>query len=106
MLGFWIVHFSYILIILKFPFFGRKRLKQRACFLHAITVPIVILIGAVGPVVVLAVSPYTVANFPPNYCLPGNLDAVFYSLILPTTVLLLIGCIMMVFLVQQLHKVH
>ena len=100
-----IVHFAYILVILKFPFFGKRWLVKNTCMIHVITVPIVVLIGAIGPVVVAIVSPYTVATFPALFCLAKSLDAVFYSFILPTIVLLLIGCIMMVFLVQQLHKV-
>ena len=104
--GFWIIHFTYILVILKFPFFGKRWLAKNTRLIHAITVPIVVLTGAIGPVVVAIVSPYTVSAFPAVSCFAASLDATFYCLILPSTVLLLIGCIMMVFLLQQLHKVY
>ena len=48
---------------------------------------------------------YSIASFPPYHCLPSDENATFYSFVLPLIILILIGGIMAVFLVQQLHKV-
>lgn len=88
----WFFHVVVIFWGIAFPFSSR-RLKKKGYqkVLHLS----IVLISFVFPVIPLAVGfatgGYTIPRFPPTTCLAANLDATFYSFILPITVIMAAG---------------
>ena len=101
----WIVHFAYITILVSCPIFGEQKLKKWSNRIHITFVPLVSLISVIGPIATASTVGYVTIDFPPTICFPNSIDAIFYLVALPDSVLLYAGVIMMILIVRKIHRV-
>ena len=104
---FWVVHIGYMIVLLQFPVFGNKKLRKRSVTItiHVVSVVSILLIQLLWPVITLSAFQYDITRFPPFIGQPGNVDLLFYTTVVPATVVGGSGIIMLVILVFIIHKV-
>ena len=100
----WFIHLAYVAILFKFPFFGRTLVKK-ARLVHAVSVPTVLLLCLIGPTVTLLWCGYFTARFPSIFCLPSNMDVLFYSIAAPLNILAVLTVAVTLGAVWEIHKV-
>ena len=104
-LGCWLAQLTYMVILLYFPFFGERTLKKKKKLYHAISIVVIITLSLISPVVTLAWFNYVIVRFPPLMCLPSNQDWIFYSMVLPGSIVMATGTIFCILLIRAIHKV-
>ena len=88
----WFFHVVVMFWGIKFPFSSRRfRKKGYAKYLHFSLVLLSFVLPVVTLVVGFETGGYSMPRFPPTTCLAVNLDATFYSFILPITVIMALG---------------
>ena len=102
---FWLEHIIHIWITIEFPH-AAKKLKKRNKYIHITTVLVVVAISLIGPVVAAAKFPYIVPRLPVLTCFPSNLNWIFYSLILPCSIILATASTFLVLLFKTTYKVN
>ena len=100
----WFIHLTYLAILFKFPFFG-KRMMKKAGLIHAVSVPTALLVCLIGPTITLWWCGYFTARFPNWVCLPSNLDMLFYTIALPLNIFLGVGITITLATLWEIHKV-
>ena len=103
--GCWLAQLTYMVILLYFPFFGERTLKKKKKLYHAVSLVAIITLSLISPVVALAKFNYVTIWFPPLMCFPRSQDWVFYSMVLPLSILVAIGVILCILLIRAIHKV-
>ena len=102
----WVMHLIYITVLLAFPIFGEQKLKKWSRIIHALIVTSALLLSLIGPISVVSTTGYVTITFPPVICYPGSMNAVFYSMIFPSSILFCTGVILMILIIRQIHKVR
>ena len=64
-----------------------------------------IVVSSIAPIVCLSMSQYTIARFPPLFVRPSR-DIIFYSVVLPNTVLLAVGVNLTIYSFHTIRKVR
>lgn len=100
----WTVHLAYITILVSCPIFGEQKLKKWSKRIHIIAVPLVTLISVIAPIAIASTVGYATLGFPPTVCFAYSIDATFYSIAIPDSVVLCAGVIMMILIVRKIHE--
>ena len=88
----WFFHVAVIFWGIKFPFSSTQlKIKGYANYLHVSIVFLSFVLPIIPVVVGFENGGYSMPRFPPTTCLAVNLDATFYSFILPITVITAVG---------------
>ena len=82
-MSFLLVHMLYVLILIKFPIFGKQKLLKKKKTIHIIFVIFVIITAALGPVVSLATGSYQLTYLPPQSCVIGSTLVFTYAQLVP-----------------------
>ena len=98
---------GYMIVLLQFPFFGDRKLRKRSVTItiHVVSVVSILLFQLLWPIITLSAFQYDIIRFPPFIGQPGNMDFLFYTVVVPTTVEVGSGIIMLVILIFIIHKV-
>ena len=104
---FWVVHIGYMILLLQFPFFGKRKLAKRSVTItiHVVSVVSILLLQLLWPVITLSAFQYDIVHFPPFVGHPGNMDLYFYTTVVPITVAAGSAISMLVILIYIIHKV-
>ena len=104
---FWVVHIGYMIVLLQFPFFGERKLTKRSVTItiHVVSVVSIFLFQLLWPVITLSAFQYDITRFPPFRGQPGNIDLLFYSVVVTNAVAGGSGILMLVILTFLVHKV-
>ena len=91
---------------IAFPFWSKRlEAKNWKIRLHVAEVVGSILLCALAPTIYVTVSDYKFGRFPPLLSLPTK-TVVFYTIILPLTVILVVGTNLFVLSLFKIHKVR
>ena len=104
-ISFLLVHMLYILLLIKFPIFGKQKLLKKKKTIHIIFVTIVVVTAALGPVVSLAMSNYQVVTLPPRSCGAGNGLVFTYAIFIPAAIQLCVATILALVLSFEVYNV-
>ena len=104
-MSFLLVHMLYILILIKFPIFGKQKLLKKKKTIHIIFVIFGIVTSALGPFVPVAMSNYQVTSFPPQGCGIGSTLVSTYALFLPQMIQLCVATILALVLSFEVYNV-
>ena len=98
---------GYMIVLLQFPFFGEKKLRKRSVnnTIHVVSVVSILLFQLLWPVITVSAFQYDIIRFPPLIGQPGNMDLLFYTVVVPATLAGGSGIIMLVVLIFIIHKV-
>ena len=101
----WFLHLFHLFLVVSFPFWS-KFLNERKwkIRLHIIEVTGSIVLCSIAPITFLSVSDYTITRLPPLFPWPSS-DVMFYSMVLPSTVLFAIGVNLTIYSLISIHKV-
>ncbi len=117
----WVLHVSSMFLSVVFPYRTRAlRISKKltyihvACVLVGLFLPVVPIIAAMSHHAVEAKSGampqgrlgFGLRAFPPSLCSVIYGDVTFYSLILPNYILVLIGVVILILTIWQVHKVR
>ena len=104
---FWVVHISYMIVLLQFPVFGNKKLRKRSVTvtIHVIAVVAILLFQLLWPIITLAGFQYDIIRFPPLIGQTSNMDLLFYTIVVPATVAVGSGVVLLVILIFIIHQV-
>ena len=104
---FWVVHISYMIALLQFPVFGNKKLRKRSVTvsIHVVSVVSILLFQLLWPIITLAAFQYDIIRFPPLIGQTSNMDLLFYTVVVPATVAVGSGVVMLVILIFLIHQV-
>ena len=96
-----------MIVLLQFPFFGDRKLTKRSVTItiHVVAVVSILLFQLLWPVITLSAFQYDIIRFPPLIAQPGNMDLLFFTVVVPATVVGGTGIVMLVILIFILHKV-
>jgi len=72
--------------------------------IHAAEIIFIICVGLLVPSVIVGTTEYNIANFPPTQCAADS-DVHFYTLILPTLLVMATGVILILLSFLSIHKV-
>ena len=102
----WFLHVFHLFLVITFPmwslqFFREETRKLKLCILEILGS---IIFSSILPAIVLSVSHYRLATFPPLITLPTR-ELSLYTLILPLTVLLAVGVNLIFLSFWKIHKV-
>ena len=100
----WFIPFTYLAILIKFPFFGETMMKK-ARLIHAVSVPTALLVCLIGPTFTVWWCGYFTARFPNLACVPSNLDVLFYTIALPLNIFGGVCVSVTLATVWEIHKV-
>ena len=101
----WFLHLFHFFLVISFPFWSRFLSEQKwKTRLHVVEMVGSVVICSVAPIIVATMSGYTISRFPPLFVRPPR-NATFYSLILPTTVLVAVGLSLTISSFITIHKV-
>ena len=74
-------------------------------YLHIVTVVVGIVLPFVPVITAFGTGGFTISRFPPVLCVPNNTDATFYSLLLPSLIIVAVGITLLIVLFWKIHKV-
>jgi hypothetical protein len=100
----WTVHLAYITILVSCPIFGEQKLKKWSKKIHAVSVPSAFVLSVIAPIGIISTVGYINIIFPPTVCFPNSIDAIFYSVAVPGSVVICAGVIMMILIVRKIHE--
>ena len=90
----------------QFPFHSRYYDKMnRTLYVHIACVVVALILPIYVPLTVYAKGGFTFARFPPIICVGTNIDANFYTVIFPTTILYAVGTTMLLLIVWKVRRV-
>ena len=104
-MSFLLVHILYILLLIKFPFFGKQKLLKKKKTIHIIFVSFAIMTAALGPLVPVAMSNYQVTSFPPRGCGIGSTLVSTYAFLIPSMFQLCVTTVMALVLSFEVYNV-
>ena len=81
--SFLLVHMLYILLLIKFPIFGKQKLMKKKKTIHIIFVTFVVVTAVLGPVVSWATASYQLTFLPPQTCVIGSTLVFTYAQLVP-----------------------
>ena len=96
-----------MIVLLQFPFFGERKLTKRSVTtkIHVVSVVSILLLQLLWPLITLSAFQYDIISFPPFIGQPGNMDLLFYTVVVPSIVAGGSGIILMVILIFMIRKV-
>ena len=96
-----------MIVLLQFPVFGNKKLRKRSVTItiHVVAVVSILLFQLLWPVITLSAFQYDTIRFPPLIGQPGNMDLLFYTVVVPATGAVGSGVVMLVILIFLIHQV-
>ena len=103
--SFLLVHMLYILLLIKFPFFGKQKLLKKKKTIHVIFVTFVIVTAALGAVVPVATGNYQVKSLPPRSCVVGRTLVYTYAIFIPGMIQLCVATILTLVLSFEVYNV-
>ena len=103
--SFLLVHMVYILILIKFPFFGKQKLLKKKKTIHIIFVTFVIMTAALGAVVPAATGNYQVTTLPPRSCVVGSALVYIIAIFVPGMIQLCFVTILTLVLSFEVYNV-
>ena len=102
----WIFHVSVIFWGVQFPLHSRSfKINNRMKYIHLTCIVLAFLLPLVPALTNAFKGGYTMNRFPPILCVGTNVDATFYSLVLPIDIMLGIGTALLVITFWKIHKV-
>ena len=102
----WFCHVSVMFLKLNFPFHARSlEVSGHNRYIHALCVAASLLVPIAPIAATFATNGFSMAQFPPFFCFPKNGAVIFYSLVLPVIILLVIGTAMLAAVIWNVHKV-
>ncbi|KAL5491263.1 hypothetical protein EMCRGX_G016516 [Ephydatia muelleri] len=103
----WFCHVSVMFLKLNFPFHARSlEVSGHNRYIHALCVAASLLVPIAPIAATFATDGFSMAQFPPFFCFPKNGAVIFYSLVLPVIILLVIGTAMLAAVIWNVHKHH
>ena len=101
----WFLHLFHLFLAIAFPFWSKFLSEQKwKIRLHILEVLGCVVISSIAPITFLSVSEYVIARLPPLFVRPSR-DVTFYSLILPTTILVGTGVNLTIYSFITIRKV-
>ena len=82
-MSFLLVHILYVLILIKFPIFGKQKLLKKKKTIHIVFVTFVIVTAALGPIVSWATGSYQLTYLPPQICVIRSTVVITYAQLVP-----------------------
>ena len=102
----WFLHLFHLFLVVSFPFWSKFLSEQKwKIRLHVVEVFGSVVLCSIAPITFISVSEYTTTRLPPLFPRPSN-DVLFFSMILPNTVLLGIGVNLTVYSLMNIRKVN
>ena len=102
----WLCHISMMFLKLNFPFHARSlEVSGHNRYIHALCVAASLLVPIAPIAATFATNGFSMAQFPPFFCYPKNGTVMYYSLVLPFAILLVIGIAMLAAVIWKIHKV-
>ena len=102
----WVFNILAIFWKVQFPFHSRYYDKMnRTLYVHIACVVVALLLPIYVPLTLYAKGGFTFARFPPIVCVGRNIDANFYTVIFPTTILYAVGTTMLLLIVWKVRRV-
>ena len=102
----WFLHVFHLFFGVVFPFqseiLNEKKWKNR---LHVAEVFGSIVLCSLAPTICVSVSQYTFVDFPPLFSLPTLGEVLFYTIILPLSIILAVGVNITFYTFLSIHKV-
>ena len=102
----WFLHLFHLFLGVVFPFqsaiLNEKKWKNR---LHVAEVFGSVILCSLAPTIYVSVSQYTFAKFPPLFGLPTPGEVIFYTIILPLSIILAVGVNITFYTFLSIHKV-
>ena len=102
----WFIHVASVFHMIAFPLPARnlqKSLKYK--IIHITTVLVVLTLPVETVIAIATTGGFIFPSFPPQLCVGLNPDAVFYSFILPITVISQVGTTLLLLLFYNIHMV-
>ena len=101
----WFLHLFHFFLGVAFPFWTRSFNDSKWKFrIHLMEVFGSILLCSLAPIIVVTTSEYTISSFPPLFALPSH-HVIFYTMILPLTIMLAIGVNLTIYSFIRIHMV-
>ena len=101
----WFLHLFHLFLLVSFPFWSESLREQKwKIRLHVVEVFGSVVLCSIAPVTFISVSEYTITRLPPLFPWPSS-DVMFYSIILPNTILFAIGVNLTVYSLMSIRKV-
>ena len=102
----WFLHLFHLFLGVVFPFqteiLNERKWKNR---LHVAEVFGSIVLCSLAPTIYVSVSKYTFARFPPLFGSPTPGEVLFYTIVLPLSIILAIGVNLTFYTFLSIHKV-
>ena len=94
--GFWLVHLFHVFYGLAFPFSSQRFMASHSTTrrVHFIEVFVVMTLGLLGSTIIINTSGYAFFGFP-QFCRADSLAGYFYAELLPVTIEVSIGILLM-----------
>ena len=103
--GFWLLFIIHLFLKLVFPIRARNLDHHpHRGKIHAAEIILIVLVGLLVPSIIVGTSKYNIANFPPTQC-AGDADVSFYTLILPTIIVMATGVILILLTFTSIQRV-
>ena len=93
--GFWLVHLGHLLFALAFPLKAKLFLENHARKCHVMEVTILLALGSLPGAIIAGTSSYQINRFPPDVCVPVDLNVFFYTFTFPIAIGATIGLSML-----------
>ena len=103
--SFLLVHMLYILLLIKFPFFGKQKLLKKKKTIHIIFVTFVVVTSALAAAVPVATGNYQVKSIPPRSCAVGRTLVYTYAIFIPGIIQLCVTTILALVLSFEVYNV-
>ena len=101
----WFLHLSHLFLAISFPFWSEYLNEQKwKIRLHLVEILGAVVLSSLGPVIFVSMSEYIFARFPPFFARPSR-DAAFYSVVLPSAVMIAVGLNLTIYSFYQIRKV-
>ncbi|XP_065890192.1 uncharacterized protein [Dysidea avara] len=102
--GFWLLFIIHLFLKLVFPIRARNLDHHpHRGKIHAAEIILIVLVGLLVPSIIVGTSKYNIANFPPTQC-AGDADVSFYTLILPTIIVMATGVILILLTFTSIQR--
>ena len=103
----WVVHIGYMIVLLQFPVYSNQKLRKRSVTvkIHVVSVASILLFQLLWPIITLAAFQYDIIRFPPLIGQTSNMDLLFYTVVVPATVAVGSGVVMLAILIFIIHQV-
>ena len=100
----WICHVAALFWKVNFPFHAKA--FNNVKFVHIMVVVVALLIPVAPVISAFVTGGFTMSSFPPVFCVTKNSNAVYFTLILPISLIVAIGTTLLILILATILKVQ